>query len=158
MTHSKKGMGLLNDVMSLIHPDLYHAGREAVELLKQSDLTRSSADRWPSIWTGVSLIANRITKSHVDKWGSNSWYDFLVSIGSYENAYFDLPDVGLKLEYLPGTGVAFCSKFLQHSVKEWGGGDRLCYAMFMRHNVLYKLQLENVGWMTQDRYKVTVGS
>jgi hypothetical protein len=41
---------------------------------------------------------------------------------------------------------------LRHEVREWGDGDRICYAMFMRHEVLKRYGSHYVGWSTSDTY------
>jgi hypothetical protein len=61
----------------------------------------------------------------------------------------DLPDLGLKLDYGPGTGVFLCGNVLTHAVNDWSGGDRVCYAHFLRKKVLQRLEADEAGWSEQ---------
>jgi hypothetical protein len=151
MEKSHHSLKILNDLMRVIHPELHEAGSATLEKLKDLPSVKDAAVKWTSIFSGISLIANRKTKEHRDRNSAINWYDLLVTLGNYEEAFFDIPEFGLRLRYTPGTVVAICGNSLLHGVKEWGSGDRLCYAMFMRKYILDRFGL-GAGWMTQERY------
>lgn len=69
-----------------------------------------------------------------------------------------LRDIGLDLAYRPGTIVAICGDILNHEVKSWAVGERVCYAHFMREALREKLNVPPAGWCTQQDFKNIVPS
>jgi hypothetical protein len=149
---SAQQLQFLNTILSLIHPQLWKNAKGALEKLRHDPLTKDAAKRWTSVFTGIAVIANRKTKRHRDHYGAAAWYDLLLTLGSYENATLDMDELGLEMEYKPGTLVAICGNALFHRVNDWGPGDRVCYALFMRKAVLDRLHSGWVGWTTRDIY------
>jgi hypothetical protein len=49
--------------------------------------------------------------------------------------------------------VSFCGSILEHEVRSWGVGDRVCYAHFMRETVRDRLDVPPAGWVKQDIYQ-----
>jgi hypothetical protein len=41
---------------------------------------------------------------------------------------------------------------LKHGVEEWGMGDRICYAHFMRESVRDRLEVAPAGWVYREQY------
>jgi hypothetical protein len=149
---SRPTMKVVNDIFDLVHPALYESGKKALDRLGDDDLTKEASEKWESVFTGISVISNRRTKPHTDHFGSHCWFDLIISLGSCLNAWLEFPELGLRLRYRPGTVIAFTGNLLTHTVNDWGEGDCLCYAFFMRSEVLKKFKLEDVGWMTIDEY------
>jgi len=125
-------------------------GSESWEHSRMQEVART----WPTAVSGVSVIANRASVCHTDNKGSKHWYDMLLTAGTYKECWFRLPDLDLRLEYLPGTVVALTGRILRHEVVEWKGGDRVCYAHWIRPSVLQALfPKENLPlWVTQSEY------
>jgi hypothetical protein len=146
-------------VLALTHPDLYSAAVMGLQVLRQQGGDKNLSKFWSSVFTGINVISNRRTIAHRDRFGHLPWYDLLVSVGTYTQAYLVLPDLGAKLVYNPGTVVLLCGKLLSHEVPFWGSGDRVCWAHFMRESVLNGLGVlvEKVGWSTQDRIRRMLG-
>jgi len=67
------------------------------------------------------MIINRMTPFHRDGGGAPTDYDFLVSSGTHNDCILDIPDLGLTVDHLPGTGVLLTRRILRHGVMEWGG-------------------------------------
>jgi len=63
-----------------------------------------------------------------------------------------IDDLGLELNYSSGTVVGLCGTILEHEVRSWGIGDRVCYAHFMRESVRGRLGSPPAGWVNQDIY------
>lgn len=102
-----------NAITAVIAPDLFRAGCAALpKLLGQTRPTQKSVplSRWPSIFSGLELIVNRVTLSHRDPGGAPSHYDMLVSLGIGHDAIFGIEDVGAELVYSPGTMVYIAGK------------------------------------------------
>ncbi|KIK71843.1 hypothetical protein PAXRUDRAFT_181741, partial [Paxillus rubicundulus Ve08.2h10] len=89
---------------------------------------------WPSIYSSLSLMVNRCLPYHWDKMGKLQWFDQLLTVGHYRNLDLALPTLRLRLDYLPGTVVAFSSKILVHGVGETDR-DRACIAWYMQDKV-----------------------
>ncbi|KAG2071692.1 hypothetical protein BDR04DRAFT_977146, partial [Suillus decipiens] len=71
---------------------------------------------WPSIFSGLEIIANQVTFSHRDAGGSPSLLDFLVSLERKHHATLALADLKAELYYSPGTMVYISARVLEHSV------------------------------------------
>jgi hypothetical protein len=123
---------------------------QALDKLREGELTKWAAEKWVSAFTGIAVMSNRKSKPHVDRLASAPWYDMLLTVGTYRRAELRLPDIGLTFGYDPGTVVALCGNTLTHEVGDWGKGDRICYALFMRKEVLSRFGCQWVGWSTQD--------
>lgn len=143
----------INVLLSLTHPDLYDNARIALDRLRMTDSTKEIAVLWTSVFTGIAVIANRITPSHTDRGGRPAWYDTLLNIGTCSAATFQLPDLGATFSYPPGTIISLCGNILKHQVSDWGMGDRVCYAHFMRDAVLRRLNVDDAGWVHQADFE-----
>ncbi|KII83157.1 hypothetical protein PLICRDRAFT_119745, partial [Plicaturopsis crispa FD-325 SS-3] len=146
---------LINAVTALIAPDLYDIGREAIERLKTGDhlqTKHSNVSLWPSVFSGIEVISNRITPNHRDCDGTFEGYDLLLSGGSHSHAEMFLADLGANLAYQPGTVVGLCGKLLRHEVADWKGGERVCYAHFMRDAVHSRLGVRRAKWVEENIY------
>lgn len=154
---------LLNKLFGTVSPKLHQAVSEAMRKVGWEELPIGSkawsqtaiseaARCWPSAMPGISVISNRASICHLDINGHKEWYDFLVAAGSYKECWFRFPDLDLQLEYLPGTVVALNGRILRHEVVDWVGGDRVCYAHWIRPTLLHALSLNFPSWVTQSEY------
>jgi len=154
---------LLDKLFSTISPKLHQAASEAMQKVRWGQLQIGSgswtgdkiaetARCWPGAMPGISVISNRASICHTDVNGYKEWYDFLVAAGTYEECWFRLPDLELHLKYLPGTVVALNGRILRHEVVEWEGGDRVCYAHWVRPTLLRALSVNFPSWVTQSEY------
>jgi len=143
----------LNLTLSLIHPELYRCGLEMLHKLRRLETTKEIAFEWQSVYTGISIISNRVTPSHRDTKGRAEWYDTLLSFSaSGTKPRLLIKDLGLDLEYQSGTVVSLCGTALEHEVRHWGVGDRVCYAHFMRESVRKRLDVAPAGWVDRATY------
>ncbi len=156
MADTKDSQDTLNKILALVHPQLYQDGLAALEGLQAQATSKDIASQWSSVYSGISVIANRLTKAHCDNNAKPSWYDLLVALGSYASTRLRLAELGLELEYTPGTVVPLCGNVFTHEVGDWGDGDRLCYAQFMREAVIDRFQQGTSTWMTQGYYQEEV--
>ena len=144
----------LNIVLLLTHPSLHRIGSSILQNLRDFGETKDIASLWHSVYTGIAVISNCETPSHVDSNGRPEWYDLLTVKGSHSlrSSRLELPEMGLTLAYGPGTVVALSGQIFQHRVGFWGDGDRICYARFMRDEVRNWFGVEPGEWMTQGYY------
>lgn len=150
---SKDVERFLNLTLSLINPDLYRSGLEMLRKLRKLESTKGVALKWQSVHSGVAIVSNRLTPSHRDNKGRPEWYDTLFSYSdSYASPRLLIEDIGLNLEYSSGAVVSLCGSVLTHEVGDWGGGDRVCYAHFMRESVRKRLKVPPAGWVHRKIY------
>ena len=143
----------LNLVLSLIHPELFESGVLMLRKLRTLDTTKTIALEWQSVYTGIQIISNRITPSHCDSKGRPQWFDTLANYcGGGSAPHLLVQDLGLDLAYSSGTVVDLCGMVFRHEVRAWGGGDRVCYAHFMREAVRKRLEVHPAGWVKQSIY------
>lgn len=119
--------------------------------------TKAVAQEWQSVYTGISVVSNRVTPSHRDSKGRSEWYDLLANYCDEDEAAGSTPrllikDLGLDLRYSSGSVVGFCGSVLEHEVQSWGAGDRVCQAHFMRKSVQEHLEVAQAGWVEQNTY------
>jgi hypothetical protein len=149
---------LLNAITALTHRSLYLAGHKAISRLKRAQFLKIKAEThdhiksWNSVYSGISVITNRITTRHRDDGGSSAWYDLLLSSGTHRKAFFRLDDIGAWLSYNPGTVVMVCGKVLSHSLPKWSGGERICLVHWMRSEVHHRLGVYSPEWSVQGCY------
>lgn len=145
---------ILNAILAVIHPSLYRAGQETLIRLRQSPKIKRQdlLSQWSSVFSGVSIICNRITPAHRDSKSRHHWYDLLVSLGPYRDCSLSLPGLGMSLEYGPGTVVGLSGMMLEHEVCSFKG-ERVCYAYYMRDVVHEWARVPGGTWMKTDLYE-----
>jgi hypothetical protein len=141
----------------LICPDQFSIGTRAINILQGREEPKlkkwhDNVLLWPSFFSGLEVISNRITPPHCDAQAGASDYDFLVSAGRHKEAWLELPDINTRLSYKPCTVVAICGKVLCHAMPSWDGGERLCIAHFIRDNVHMRLELPRPDWVNNGQY------
>lgn len=147
----------LNSVLSFTHPELHKAMCESLDQYHKCSATAPYAENWPTLFHGFSVICNRISKAHIDNNGSWAWYDQVLSIGTYNKATMEMPDLKATFDYAPGTVIQFSGNLLLHKVGEWDSGDRICYAYFVKKSIFRKMDIDLPDWsyLTELRNSVT---
>jgi len=145
---------ILSAILAVIHPTLYSAGRETLSHLRNTPEIQPQhvLSRWTSVFSGVSVIRNRITPLHRDGKSRFQWYDLLATLGNYQNCNLELPGLGVSLEYGPGTVVGLSGMLLEHTVPSFEG-ERVCYAYFMRDKVHEWAKVSGYTWMNISSYE-----
>lgn len=142
---------LIGALLKIIHPELYAAGKRCCQKLYENPAQVTKADLlhevltfWSAPFTALSVIANRKSPFHRDNGARHGWPDLLVALGQYENGRFELPGLGLRLRYQPGTVIGLTGRVLQHGAT--CNGDRACISYYMKEAVVGALGEDNVGW------------
>ncbi|KDQ53081.1 hypothetical protein JAAARDRAFT_137875 [Jaapia argillacea MUCL 33604] len=126
---------LMSAILRVIHPKLYDAGRLALtRLMLEDEEVWDVLKVWPSVYSAMSIISNRLTPPHQDTQSQASWYDLLATVGPYPDAVMALPGLGLRLRYGAGMVVGFSGILLRHCVPA-NDSDRICYIYYMRDKV-----------------------
>ncbi len=151
---------LCNAITALTAPQLYDVGMSAIQEFREGrhhSALHPNVDYWTSVWTGFSMIINRITPFHRDGGGAPTDYDLLISSGTHKGCVLDIPDIGLTVNYLPGTAVLLTGRILRHGVVEWKGGERICQARFIKDAVHDRFGLPRPDWVMYDSYFKDMG-
>ena len=143
---------LMSAAVAIMHPDMYRAGRDTLIKLGKQEHAKNDPDgmadvlaKWGAVFNGVNVISNRQTPLHRDNYSSAEWYDLLATVGDYANGVLELPTVGVRLKYPPGTLVALSGRVLRHGASEVDG-DRLCLAWYMRSSVHRRMDVSPSTW------------
>lgn len=153
---------MVNLLLMWLSPDMHG---QAAKSLQASKLNQENLQpgylpnvmSWPSVFSALSVISNRRTKSHLDKGSYDSAYDIVLSGGDYSNCRFEVEDIGAQFRYEPGTLVALLGRALRHKVPRWMGKDRTCYAHYVRDDVLLKHECRRSGWVDILGFKKYMG-
>jgi hypothetical protein len=137
-------------LMSITVPELRKRGQEVIEKMKEEE-AHEHVSLWSSSYSALTTIVNRVTPRHRDHGGAPTHLDTLVSAGRHEGAYLEVPDLGLRLKYDPGTVVIIAGRILSHRVPMWAEGERICFAYYMKDNVHEHYRVGRPGW-AQLRY------
>ncbi|KAG1725090.1 hypothetical protein EDB19DRAFT_1644200, partial [Suillus lakei] len=83
---------LWNAITAVVAPDLFQAGvsafSEVIKKVQQPKKKSAPVDSWPSIFSGLEIIANRVTFSHRDAGGIS--LPFLIFLSVLEEATMQL--------------------------------------------------------------------
>ena len=142
---------LCNAILALTHPALFDAGVHAMQQLELNvDIehvqTHHHTALWPSVFSGIGVISNRVTPRHRDDNAWYTWYDLLASLGTHQEAQINIEELGASFSYRPGTVFLVCGKLLGHSVDKWEGGEQICMAHYMRDMLHERLQVHRPHW------------
>ena len=145
---------ILSTILSVIHPDLYDAGLQAIQCLigtPQVDLW-DVIRHWASAFSGAAVISNCCTLLHWDTGSRFNWYDHLVTLERYQSCNLNLPSLRISLDYGPGTVVGISGMVFEHEVP-MADRDRVCYVYFMKDNVHEWAKVPGSIWMDTKHYE-----
>lgn len=141
----------LGAVLAAAHPSTFQTGMECVTAIGESKTVAKSENLedlmevWSSPFTTTSLMSNRDTPLHRDVGAPPTCMDMLVSVGNYASGEFHVPGLGLRLWYRPGTVIGLLGRVVRHGAVAFGG--RLCFAQYLRENVLEALEIPAPDWV-----------
>jgi hypothetical protein len=148
---------LIGAVAGLIHPATVYTGMRSIEAIAKNGriAKRENLEDLLAIWTSpfvaASLINNRDTPLHRDNGATYASMDILTSVGPFEYGRFMVPSLGLKFLFRSGTVIGLLGRVVPHKAEV--AGERLCYAQYLRENILDTLAVEETRWVTiQDLF------
>jgi hypothetical protein len=142
---------LLGAVLGVIHPPTFTTGSNCILGIEQSPeiAKRENLDELLEVWTSPcvagSIINNRNTPLHRDNGASYGSMDLLASVGTFYDGRFSVPSLGYEFLFSSGTVFGLLGRIVPHAVEVTG--ERLCYAMYLRENILSTLGVEEPGWI-----------
>ena len=96
--------------------------------------------KWSSDYLNQAIFENRQTPLHRDGRGARYCADFLSILGNFTGGDLFLPDLNIKLEWLPNSACMFDGRTFAHEVMPWTGEKRLCLV-----NYIWKSSLLDLG-------------
>ncbi|KIJ05706.1 hypothetical protein PAXINDRAFT_93088, partial [Paxillus involutus ATCC 200175] len=147
---SETSFKLVDALLATVHPKL-HRRSSAVrkQLLADEEITdlHELIKAWLTVFTTISVMHNRETPFHRDSKLAPQWYDLFLSVGSYTNAILELPSLGIRARYMPGTAALFSGLLLRHGVSAVDRGDRIGYVFYMRPSVFHFASISVGKWV-----------
>jgi hypothetical protein len=143
VTESDVTSALLSAISCIAHPEQYEAGLRAFTAMQALPEIAEILQWLSSIFSGVSVIANRETPVHWDVSTSLEAYDLLVTLRGDETSSLHLPSMGLWMAYRTSTAVLFSGYAVPYSIvpleAEW-----VCFAYYMKDNVHERFGVKGV--------------
>jgi hypothetical protein len=147
---SETSFELVDALLATVHPEL-HRRSSAVrkQLLADEEIAdlHELIEAWPTVFTAISVVHNRETPFHRDSKSAPQWYDLFLSVGSYTDAILELPSLGIRARYMPGTAALFSGLLLRHGVSAVDRGDRIGYVFYMRPSVFHFASISVGKWV-----------
>lgn len=132
---------LIGTVLSLVHPVLYQKQIAVLEAIYGTEFVVGNREwmeelfeSWSTPFNAFSLVVNRESIMHRDKGGGPKMLDILATFGHYSGGRLEIPLLGCRLIYNPGTIVVFPGYLMEHGASVTKG-ERVCIASFFRPNV-----------------------
>jgi hypothetical protein len=141
----------LGGLLRVMNPAVYETGTACIKEIAKGDQVakKENLDHLVELWTSpyptVSLMSSRDSPVHRDKGGDYSSMDMLASVGPYTNGIFNVPGIGIKFSYNSGTVIGLLGRIIQHGAE--CSGERLCWAQYLRENVLDSLCIPPPKWV-----------
>ncbi|KIJ09833.1 hypothetical protein PAXINDRAFT_86891, partial [Paxillus involutus ATCC 200175] len=143
---SETSFKLVNALLATVHPELHRRSSAHYRLTTTTDL-HELIKAWPTVFTAISVVHNRETPFHCDSKLALCWYNLFLSIGSYTDVILELPSLGIRARYMPGTAALFSGLLLRHGVSAVDRGDRIGYVFYMRPSVFHFASISVGKWV-----------
>lgn len=153
---AQEPFAVMSGILSIAHPKQYDMAKEMKERLMESGQCTEALQRWPMVFTAISVITNRESPFHRDLHEGWQWFDLLLSFGPYKHAPLYMANFGVRIPNPPGTICLFGGRAILHGVRRVS--PRITLALYMRENIQKELGIESAGWMTQQQYHPYVGA
>lgn len=125
----------INHLVSQVYPELSTLMRRLKAPLGQHPVIRPLQAIWKSDFLGHGVIMNRQSGEHLDKNGVRRAWDILVAAGDFRGGALFLKDLNTRIEFLPGTLIAFDGTAQRHEVEPFGGAQRISHVFFIHQSV-----------------------
>ncbi|KAH7890136.1 hypothetical protein F5I97DRAFT_1800421, partial [Phlebopus sp. FC_14] len=141
---------LLFVTVAILHLDLYTAGHEVLVALGgyvvlQDQEMLHTLEEWPTIYSAALIMVNQCSSYYRNHSSHAQWLDLLATVGRYGLLDMEWPSLGVTVEYMPGTLVAFSDKLVQHGVGH-AEDHRVSITFYMKKNVHDAVEVGKAGW------------
>ncbi|TFY54799.1 hypothetical protein EVJ58_g8649 [Rhodofomes roseus] len=147
----KSTTALIMAIVGVIHPAQCEIGLSTnSRLADQDEGLKNVFTHWPSCFSAVQVISNRVSPVHLDVGASYGSFDVLATVGKFSGGHIQFPTLSIDVDQRAGSVVAFAAHLLPHSVAEFEG-DRVSFAWFLKDAVGSWAGMEPVPWCkTED--------
>ncbi|KAK7685093.1 hypothetical protein QCA50_011930 [Cerrena zonata] len=152
---AREPFAVMSGILAITHPKQYNMAKQMKERLMMSGQCTEALQRWPMVFTAISVITNWESPYHRDLHEGWQWFNFLVSFGPYKYAPLYLANLGVRVDNPPGTICLFGGKAILHGVRRVS--PRITLALYMRQNIQEELGIQSARWITQQEYDLYVG-
>ena len=141
---------LIGAVAGLINPETFIAGVGSIKAIgKDNQIAKweKLADLlaiWSSPFIATSLINNQDTPLHWDNGATYASMDILASVGPFQIGRFMVLILEYKFLFSSGTVIGLLGRVVLHVAQVTG--ERLCYAQYLRENILDTLAVDEPEW------------
>ena len=156
MNENLEPFGIIFGIARIMHPEQYVMGMSMLRAMTRTSKFSQVLPRWPSVFSALSVVVNRMCPMHREQKGDCRFFDILASCGQYTSTSLHLQPVGFQIPNGPGTVVGFSGKALRHGVGH-ADGDRTCIAFYMRESIRSCFRVRPCGWMRQEVYRECIG-
>lgn len=157
MSEILEASAVISGMLRIMHPDQYRMARDMLWVSRADTALQPVLAKWPSVFTAISIIANRISPLHREQHGDNRFFDILLSCGQYTVASIELQPLGFHIPNGPGTVIGCSGKAIRHGTAE-SDGTRICVAFYMRTSVQSFLRVRPCQYMVQEVYRPWIGA
>jgi len=156
----QESSALIGSILSIIHPQLYEQGMEALRRLEtengfvdDEEELYIALKHWTPPFSALSVITNQSTPVHRDTKGRNKWIDVLVPLEEKNSTgIMTFPGLGISIKYNPLTVVGVAGKMISHGAV-FEGGERACISYYMCNKVHERLGVPAGTWMNTSIYE-----
>ncbi|KAJ3547379.1 hypothetical protein NMY22_g1668 [Coprinellus aureogranulatus] len=135
----KTSLSLIGSLLGVLHPEFYNQQMEVYEQMNdhperhtaEPELTQSLLDDWYTPFDGFALVANHEGESERHSNGGLFCMDILGAFGSYRGGRLEVPLLGRRFVYNPGTAFALPGSLFEHGASRVDG-ERICLTSFMK--------------------------
>lgn len=130
----------INHVLEMVDPVAYKAYKSArAALCKKYPWFRAVAAVDPTVFHGHSAIYNGATPKHYDGFDVHEGWSALLAMGQFTGGELCVENVGVVMNFAPGTLILLCGSALPHEVCQFAGGQRFSLAHFAHADVMREL-------------------
>ena len=156
LREAQEPLALLTGILAVINPQQYQMGKEIKRRAMGEGHCISPLEEWASVYTAMTVLANRSTRYHRDTGSRFEWYDLLTSLGPYNQAPLYIGPIGLRINNPPGTVCAFSGMALSHAVREICS-SRISMAFYIREDMRAGFGVQPAPFMTQNKFEKYLG-
>ena len=136
---------LIAGITRCMHNAQFLLGMRVQEDLYDTPGLSDALDLWPSCFTAMQVIPNRISPEHRDRGGAYNAMDVVATIGDFTGGHLEFPGLGMEFWQTPGSVSGFLGRALRHKVREFQG-DRVSFAWFVKDDVWVSQRAPEPMW------------
>ena len=118
MVAMRESGALLSSILFIAHPSLYKAGEESLRRALKTEKMQYAISKWPTVFNKVQVISNRQSPFHRDTSGQPTWYNLLLTLGTYKWGTLAFRNLGMQVSYQLSTIALISALLIHHGAAE----------------------------------------